>query len=642
MQRRKFLKDSLLFGGLPIFLNSIPIKTMGMFDSPLTNANCTEINNRALVLIQMEGGNDGLNTIIPIEQYNIYKNNRPSIFIPDTGINKYITLDNSLPDAKKAGLHPAMTSFKDLYDAGKLNIINGVGYAHNNRSHFKASDIFLSAGDSTPALTDIGSGFMGRYLDFCYPGNINNPTVSMPDPLGLEMGSSSASLGFKTAAGQYPNILLTVDAGSFSTYVSGLGGAPSPVLPTSQMGQRLAYIRDVEESINAYSNRITSVHNAGTNLTTYPANSYLSYQLKTVARLIKGGSKTKIFLVNVSGYDTHSNQVISGNTVAGAHANLLKDLGDSIKAFQTDLQLLGIEDKVVTATFTEFGRTLPENASFGTDHGGVNNMFIIGKSVQPGVTGNMPDLTNIVDRAVMNMRYDYRSVYASLLQEFLGAGPFALAAAKLDSFENSKAPVFKEAAIAAPSCYFSVVLPIMLHDLKATLKNNGTVDINWQTKNESNTTEFEVQKSDGVNNYSLIGVVKAAGNSSLPKNYLFNDTSPFIGINQYRLKLINSDAKASIFGPVSIRTSVQSNTVFSITPNPAVSFFNIKITTTKNCGINIVLHDIQGHLLYNTKNHIKKGDNNFRIDITPFPPGLITVMIQLEDGTRHSQQILCS
>jgi uncharacterized protein (DUF1501 family) len=641
MQRRKFLKDSMLLGGVPLFLNNMPLKTMSTFNMPFTDADCAAIKDRVLVLVRMEGGNDGLNTIVPVSQYSIYKNSRPTLAIPDTGASKYITLDSSLPDAKKAGLHPSMTAFKDLYDAGKLNIVNGVGYADNNRSHFKATDLWLSAGDTTPELFDIGSGFMGRYLDFSFPGNINNPTPAMPDPLGLELGSSTASLGYKTTSGQYANILLTADAASFSTYVAGLGGSPVNPLPASQMGNRIAYIRNVELSINAYSNRITKVYNDGANLASYPADSYLSYQLRTVARLLKGGSKTKIFLVQTYGYDTHNNQVVAGSSTTGNHAGLLKDLTESIKAFQTDLQLLGLEDKVVTATFTEFGRTLTENANRGTDHGGVNNMFIIGKNVQAGVTGDVPDLKKVVDGGVMDIRYDYRSIYTSLLQDFLGAGPFPLAAAKLDSFQATKPVLFKATAIADPSCYTSIILPVTLTALQASLKTDGTVDVTWQTEEENNTRDFEIQKGTALSSFEAIGTLPAAGNSGISRKYLFKDATPFKGINLYRLKQSDLDGRFTYYGPVSVKVNNITKTVISISPNPAVGFLNIKITSDKNIQADIVVYDVQGHLIVRQQNKMSRGDNNYRISTEKFAKGYVIVMVHLEDGTKLSRQILC-
>jgi len=642
MQRRNFLKNSILFGGAQLVFNNIPMKTFGMPTSPLTNSDCNAIKDRVLVLIRMEGGNDGLNTIIPVSQYATYRNSRPNIAIPDTGANAFIHLDNTLPDEKKVGLHPAMTAFKDLYDAGKLNVINGAGYADNNRSHFKATDLWLSAGDSTPAAFDYSSGFMGRYLDFSYPGLINNPTTAMPDPLGLELGSSSASLGFKAENGQYTNVLLTVDAGSFSTYVSGLGGAPDSPFATSQMGNRLAYLRNIELSINSYSTRITNTYNAGTNLATYPSNSNLSNQLKTVARIVKGGSKTKIFLVQCGGFDTHANQVVTGNTTTGNHANLLRDLANSIKAFQTDLQLLNIEDKVMTATFTEFGRTLAENGSLGTDHGGVNNMFIIGKSLNAGVTGNVPNLTNIVDGGVVDLQNDYRSIYATLLQDFLGAGTLPLNAAKLDLFATNKPPIIKETAKADPSCYTSVILPVSLTQLQATLKTDGTVVVSWKTEQESSSSHFEIEKSDALTAFENIGRVDAAGFSSLTKNYRFIDLVPFKGINQYRLKQVDRNGSFSYYGPVVVRVSTQSKTLITMGPNPCRGRLNIRITADSNEIANIVIYDVQGHLLLRQNNTISRGENSILVSTSKFGKGMIIVNIKLKNGTQHSQQIICA
>ncbi len=639
MKRRTFLKDSIIAGGLPLVLNNIPLRAFAGL-GPESNTDCAAIKDRAMVIIQLEGGNDGLNTIIPKAQYSIYKNKRPVIAIPDTGINAFINLDNTLPADKQAGLHPAMTAFKDLYDAGKLNVMHGVGYADNNRSHFKATDLWLTAGDATPPLFDLSSGWMGRYLDHSYPGLINSPSTTMPDPLALELGATSGSLGFKTTGGQYANILLSGDAGNFSTSVAGIGGPAVNPFPASQMGNRLSYVRDIELSINAYSNRVTNTYNAGTNLATYPANSYLAYQLKTVARIIKGGSKTKIFMVHIGGFDTHNAQSILNSPTTGQHANLLKDLADSVKAFQTDLQLLNIEDKVITATFTEFARTLDENASRGTDHGGVNSLFVIGKGVRPGMSGSPINLTNVVDKAVVDLQFDYRRVYTALLQDFLGAGNPALNAAMLNTFQSQKPDIINETAKADPSCYINVVLPVVLTDLQAVLENDGSVTVKWKTQQEINTSHFMVEKSDGTGTYEDVGRVNGYGNSSIPRSYTLNDATPFKATNLYRLKQVDLDGNFAYYGPVVIRVKTTGKTTITVGPNPAVSYFNINMQSPLQTRASVLLYDVLGHVLASSQHNVAKGDNLFKIPVYKFAKGQIIVSIQTETGVKHTQQLM--
>jgi uncharacterized protein (DUF1501 family) len=641
MNRRKFLRESMVLGGVPVLVGGLPISAFARFDMPFTSTDCAAIRERVLVIIQMEGGNDGLNTIIPKAQYSIYKNKRPLIAIPDTGANAFINLDGTLPVNNQVGLHPAMTAFKDLYDAGKLNVMHGVGYANNNRSHFKGTDLWLTAGDTnTPGLFDLTSGWMGRYLDYSYPGLINNPTPSMPDPLALELGATSGSLGFKTTTGQYANILLTTDAGSFSSSVAGLGGPPVNPFPASQMGSRLAYVRNIELSINAYSTRVTNTYNAGTNLATYPANSWLAYQLKTVARIIKGGSKTRVFMVHTSGYDTHNGQTELNSPTTGQHATILKDLADSVKAFQTDLQLMNLEDKVMTATFSEFARTLNENGSRGTDHGGVNSMFIIGKGVRPGVSGNPINLTNVVDDAVMDLQFDYRRVYTALLQDFMGAGNGALNATLLSNFQTTKPDIINNAAKADVSCYADIIVPVKLTDLRAVMENDGSVTVHWTTQQELNTSHFIVERSGSIGPYEDMGRVDGYGNSSVPRYYKLNDRTPLRGINIYRLKQVDKNGDFSYYGPVTIRVNNNATATISIMPNPATSFFNIVVNATKASRAQVQVYDMQGHLLMKQEYSVAVGGNTWRIPADRFAKGQVVVLVQTANGIKHSQQIL--
>jgi uncharacterized protein (DUF1501 family) len=639
MKRSDFLRYTGALG-VPLLLNKIPAQAFSDLSGLDVNTDCLAIRNRALVLIQLEGGNDGLNTVVPLNQYNLYRTNRPTIYLPDTGANSLINLDTTLPAAQQVGIHPAMTAFKDLYDSGKLNLIHGVGYANNNRSHFKATDHWLTAGDSTPANFDFASGFMGRYLEYTYPGAVTSPTSWMPDPLALELGANTASLGFKTNLGRYANILLTSDASTFSTSVAGLGGPAVNPLPTSQMGTRIQHVNSVEQSINAYSTRVTNTYNAGSNLATYPSGSWLSYQLKTVARLLKGGSKTKIFLVHIGGYDTHNNQNIAGSQHTGSHANLLRDLADSIKAFQTDLQLLGIEDRVMTATFTEFGRTVDENGNRGTDHGGVNTMFVVGKGVRAGTTGNPVDLSLVVDRALVDLKFDYRSVYAALLQDFLGAGNNALNAALAGTF--TKPNIVNEATKADASCFSDIILPVRIIDLRATPENDGSVTVSWKTATETATNYFEIERNDGNSNFVSIGRVTAAGNSLFSKTYYFSDKQPFTGLNLYRLKQVDRNGDFSYYGPVSVNLRKRiAQPELRITPNPATTYFDIQLQMPASDQLVLRIFDIQGHVLKTEQHRLGRGANTLRINTGGTNlRGKLIVQLQTAGGYKQSRQVL--
>ncbi len=456
MKRRDFLKISAPLTVTPFLFQGFAMRafaTPGM----LRTLGCEEVLDRALVLIQLKGGNDGLNTLIPVEQYATYANLRPNIRIKETGNSgeAYLPLDGQLPSSKLTGLHPSMTAIKDLYDEGKAAFINGVGYPDANRSHFKSTDLWLTGGDGTPANFNLGTGWMGRYLDHSFPEIAGNPTSEMPDPLGIELGDRKASLGFHTESEHRTSINLTgQDPLGFYSVVSEIGNAPLNDTPDSEYGDILRYVMNIENSISVYSKRISEVFQAGTNAISYP-NSSLANQLKTVARLLSGGCKTKVFLVSLSGFDTHNGQTQAGNTQAGIHANLLGQLAEAVKAFQDDLKLLNLEDRITTVTFSEFGRKATENGSNGTDHGTLAPMMVFGKHLEAGVFGDHIDLQNIDSTGApgQNPIYDYRQVFTTLLQDWLGASQDALTAAYFDPFGSGKLPLIQLAQVVDPACY---------------------------------------------------------------------------------------------------------------------------------------------------------------------------------------------
>lgn len=455
MKRRNFLKIFPALGVTPVAVNGFSMRPFANRKMANILAGCDGVEDRALILIQMKGGNDGLNTVIPIPRYDKYATLRPTTRISDTGPDKYIALDSTLPLKDQVGLHPAMTGIKALYDKGWASVVQGVGYKDVNQSHFKGTDIWLTGGGGSYALNNLTSGWMGRSLQAFYPENVGVPTPEMPDPLGIQVGDPNTSLGFHTET-EHQNVinLSGQDPAGFYSLVQTIGGAPLKDIPDSEHGEELAYIMGVEQSINAYAKRITDVFNKGKNaLTTYPANNGLAAQLRTIARMLHGGCKTKIFLCSIGGFDTHSAQVDSGNTSLGAHANLLKSFSDAVKAFFDDLEMMGIADRVAACTFSEFGRCAKENGSFGTDHGTLSPMFLFGKGVRANVLGtnvNLDDLTN--DNQLKNMQFDYRQVFGTILQDWLGANAYVL---EQSMFEGYKQVFLVDKAYTAkPDCYW--------------------------------------------------------------------------------------------------------------------------------------------------------------------------------------------
>ncbi|MFC6267338.1 DUF1501 domain-containing protein [Frigoriflavimonas asaccharolytica] len=427
MDRKEFLKKASLAGvGAPFVLNGMPSRFMNNFMD--VQANCSEVNDRAMVILRLAGANDGLNTVIPISQYDNYANLRPNIKIANSGAGAYIPLDTTVSSEKLVGLHPSMTGFKSLYDAGKLTLLNGVGYPNPNYSHFRSENLMFGGKDGTNN-TDLTDGIFGRYLSSLFPGLAGNPTVQSPDPLAIQLGNLNPSLFYEHAIERNIEYNLT---GFQTTLFNSLQN----VIVPSEYNDLLNYIKNVEISMDTYYNRVLSVFNAGNNSTTTYPNTTLGKQLKTVARMIKGGSRTKIFQVNVGSFDTHVNQIQSGSNNLGTHANLLADISNSIAAFQADIQILGIENKILTVSFSEFGRQVRENGSLGTDHGDLAPFFVIGNSISGGILGNHPVFTNTTSYYYnQNQRkYDYRQIFASLLQDWLGAESGIIANTELQDF----------------------------------------------------------------------------------------------------------------------------------------------------------------------------------------------------------------
>lgn len=450
MKRRDFLKIVPAAGISSFALNGFTLRPFANSRLAHILSGCDDIGERALVLIQLKGGNDGLNNLVPIAQYDRYRALRPTIGLAESAL---IELDSTLADSERIGLHPAMQALKDLYDRGWVSIVQGVGYPNPNQSHFKSTDLWLTGGDGTPANFSIGSGWMGRSLQALFPDVKGAPTPTMPDPLGIQVADTNPSLGFHTETEHQNAINLSgQDPAGFYSLVQTIGGAPILDVPDSEHGEELAFIMSVERSVNQYAKRITNVFNAGSNAGSYPTTP-LAQQLKTVARLLRGGSKTKIFLCNLGGFDNHNAQVNSGNTAQGTHAQLLQVLSEAIKAFLDDLEKMSIAHRAVVCTFSEFGRCAAENGSFGTDHGTLAPMYIVGKGVNPGVLGtnvNLSDLT--ADNQLKGIQHDYRQVFATLLQDWLGANDEVIAESLFSPY--GKVPLISSAYVVSPSCYY--------------------------------------------------------------------------------------------------------------------------------------------------------------------------------------------
>lgn len=437
MKRRNFIKLSASASVIGL----TPFQLQAALKSFMPYMECPDISNRKLVLINLAGANDGLNTIIPLNQYDIYSNLRPTIKVPISGVNKYIKLDNTLPDNQQIGLNPALIGFKALYDKSWLRIMQSVGYPSQNKSHFKSTDLYLTGNDGNSLLNGEDSGWMGRFMELFY-----SDLIVETYPLAVEIGSNKTSLGFHAEEAHGLSLNITgQDPAGFYSVLNGLGGAPPLNIPNSDYGKQLEFITNTDSLSNTYAASISNAFNTGKNDVSYP-DSDLSNQLKTVARLISGDLGSKVYMVRISGFDTHNQQVQASGDILGTHHNLLSDLSGSMEAFINDLVSQNLADDVVGITFSEFGRKAAENGSLGTDHGEIAPMFVFGKPVAGGVSGTNPDLTEATSSnnyQLQTVQYDYRQTFATLLQNFLGADNAIIDATFFnhtlnDSFNNLK------------------------------------------------------------------------------------------------------------------------------------------------------------------------------------------------------------
>lgn len=421
--RRSFLAGASTAVALPMIFNGIPLHA---FEGEDLNRllNIEADTDRVLVLVQLSGGNDGLNTVIPLDSYSTYKQLRSNIAIPEASVLKI---------REDAGLHPSMTGIKSLWDENKVNIVQGVAYPNSNLSHFRSTDIWMSGSDSDKVET---TGWLGRYLDRQYPNYPSGyPTSSMPDPIAIQM---SAVVGLMLTGYQRQTMGVALqDPETFYRLVSG-SDAPGSDLPTTPSAiANVKYVREVQLKSMQYSTVIKAAADKAQNMEQYPTPNRLADQLKIVARLIAGGLKTRVYVVQLLGFDTHAAQTDATDTTIGSHAGLLKLASDAITAFQRDIEKLGAGERVVTMTFSEFGRRASSNLSLGTDHGSAAPMFVFGLPVQDGIVGSSPDLLNL-DKDNLRMQYDFRQVYSSILQQWFGADATTVSATLFGDFSTVK------------------------------------------------------------------------------------------------------------------------------------------------------------------------------------------------------------
>lgn len=389
-----------VLGGMPLFAAS-----------PLEDKFGPQIHNsdNILIIVQLFGGNDGLNTVIPADNADYYRL-RPKLAVRKEDATRLF--------GSRVYLHPAMTSgvpnggFKQLYEDGRLAIVQGVGYENPNLSHFRSTDIWLSGINSSLPTAQFTDGWMGRSIARLFAPN----TAQIPDyPLCVQVGGTLSMLLKDDRRGDMGIAL--ADPEQFFRLGQGLSPDDEAMTGSSAFASEYNYVRTIAQKSDAYSQLVKQAFDKGRNTVEYATG--FAQQLRMVSRLISGGLRSKVYLVYLGGFDTHVLQQQPDGS--GVHPALLRSLATGISQFMTDALQQGFAERVVGMTISEFGRRPQENSSLGTDHGAASVQFVFGNNVNGNVFGNVPDLQNLTNNGDQQYQYDYRRIYANVLQAWFGA-----------------------------------------------------------------------------------------------------------------------------------------------------------------------------------------------------------------------------
>lgn len=626
MKRRNFIKNISKLSSTPLLLNGIGVSP---FITPVMLSmlnNCEGIEDRSVVVLFLKGGNDGLNTFIPVDQYSTYFNHRPDIAIPDSGAKAYLNLDTTLDIADQVGIHPVMTSFKEMYDAGKARIIQAVGYPSMDGSHFKSSDNWNSGNDGeNEGSSAYCGGWIGRFFQHAYPGLHETPTPDFQDPLGIQFGDAKPSIAFHDCYNTYQAVNLHgQNPAAIAGLLNGLGTAQLDAVPQTDHGREIAYIMSIENSTNHYGTQITNVFNAGNNSSTVYPDTTLASSFSRVARLLAGGIRTKFFQLHQGGFDTHINQVLASDSTLGDHATLLENVFGSIKAFHEDLNNLGLGHKVVTVVFSEFSRRIIQNGAKGTDHGNVGPMLLFGDAINPGISGTNFDLTAVDVAGFMaetEQQYDYRSVFKSVLQDWMGAGDNILHPAFFEPYPILPS-LFKTDQIVDPNCYISPTsLSVELKHFTVSLNSENQVLLTWATQRVLNIDYFEIIRKEDKQAEQIIAKVAVKPNSSSTQHYQTIDETPLSGLSYYRLQSVNLNGEKSQSEWQTITIKNSNFKQVKIYPNPAIYDFNLVLNAKEAKGATMKIFNANGQSVYTQSIHIKSGFNKFNVAVADFKSG---------------------
>lgn len=390
MKRRQFLKNVSALT-LPW---SMGLPGLSGLWGPQLLGNGTD---RVLIIIRLIGGCDGLNAFIPLDQYGALQTVRANILPTEKQLLKV---------GDQNAFHPSLTGFKSLFDQNRMTVVQNVGYPHQNRSHFRSADIWNTGSASDDYLE---TGWMGRYLDLISSGD-------KPDfPWAVSIGRTIS----ETCQGLASNYGVAVND---PTKVSDLPYGMTTDWGSGPYAENMEFIMETIRAGNTFGALFEEKFQAGESLSDkYPENNTLAQQLRIIATMMAGGLQSPVYTVSMGGFDNHAGEVRLGNPLEGTFPGLMKNLGDALEAFWDDLALLGLEDRVIAMTYSEFGRKIRSNSSLGTDHGDAAPMFVFGSCLKQNIIGTNP----IIDPHVgmsdgVPFAIDFRDVYGAILSDWFG------------------------------------------------------------------------------------------------------------------------------------------------------------------------------------------------------------------------------
>jgi uncharacterized protein (DUF1501 family) len=449
IHRRRFLQYSGLTAGFS--LGKIPVWASA---NNRMAVEATESDN-ILVVVQLFGGNDGLNTIVPADDDRYYSRYRPKLGIAKSKLLK-IKDGTYMNPILGTGLNNGLYG---LYNEGNLAVIQGVGYPNNSLSHFRSTDIWLSATMPINDAQRLESGWLGRYLEKANGNNLPE------DPVCMNIGNSS-SLLFQGSKGDLS--IAVENPNDFYERGKDILSGESVMSGNSTFASERNFILDVSIQSNKYSAVVKRAFDAGKNTTKYETDQ-LSKELQLVARLISGGLKTKVFLVSLDGFDTHASQ----GSDDGKHATLLRSVNNSIASFMADLKAQKLSDKVVGMTVSEFGRRPEENASLGTDHGSASVMFVFGDAVNGRVYGQNLSFDKLDSNKDFQYQFDYRRLYDELMSKWFKADAKTtqeILSARFDLIENGVFSTKQPLSLAQEPTNFLSISPSPTTESKVLLR----------------------------------------------------------------------------------------------------------------------------------------------------------------------------